>query len=699
MQNNKGKCGAVKRLLEIAITNYQQSNTYAEYSQAIALNNFDEQTYNLNSIELETLYQDWVNIFTANEAGLYEWCIRLQVGTLAVYRYWFKNIRFGNNPGDAPSDHTSGIPANFANGNGDIKQQDNTTAGNFNDTTIASHLSLEQIRLVVLMKYYTQYDSGSIENIYAVLGKFLSFYYNQHRPVGSDGKYIGAYDPSKNINFLVIDCLVNSEYQYQGVLWIYHDKPLWQPYDGSGSEVDNEKLQYVFQYSGILPTNIGQVIKFIYTPTLPTQEEILTYYTKPQKIWDNSAESVGLNNAINNMITKTWCNQGTSGAYPDSNVDYSVPVADGDNNTSAVNLAYGFTKPYATPLPTTPSATNPVSTSSAFSKLLATLKGNGLLSTEEEQAINMELTETIEKNVNDAVGIALAPTRQNMNGILRQIYDNILFHNQGQPLPWVSSILYEQGSRVLLKNPTTTTWYVCVARQANQGHEPKADSTTDVYWFLEEENYIPPTPTGEGYMKHINNTLILAQDLMDKIISYYNYSRVVFMDQNLNVGSRLRAGALEYFKATDGTAGEKFAWFSDDSAATGAYVDATTGATLGYRQMIYENTEHYHEYQEAIYLGQHSYYITGRAYLDNGNAAVPVPAVMYRMQTPVNVTPVEFSTPPVAVTGTLVTDTQLQLVAFGTDPSSRVTCIANYSFVAQLATSLPPVSAESVDYN
>lgn len=573
----------MQRALALAIDHQIKSHTFVQYSQAPSINSFNDQTFDLNNIKIKKVYDDFCNIFTANEQGLYEWCVKLQVGTIALFQIWFKNIRYMDNNEHPTTDQTTLTPANFANGNGDVTQQDNPTAGNYNETYGIESLTLEQIRLVILMKYYSKEASGSIDNLYDVLTTFVSFYYNQHRPSTAD------YDPSKNVEFLVIDCLVNSEFQYQGLMCIYHTRNLWQPYDGSSSVIESQKLQYVFEQSGILPRNIGQIIKFIYTPTLPTEQDIKDYYLNPQKDWSEGVvASEQLGSLPNNMITKTWCSKGDAAPYPDPDCDLSIVPDVGDNDNDPVNLDYGFNKAYARALPTTQAQQELLNTAPSFKKLIDKLEDKGIFSKDEKLEVLTMLTQSLQEAVHDVVVTALAPTRQNMNGILRQTWDNILFYNQGQQIDWSPNIIYQKGAEIREYNP-------------DDHHH------LYVYWISSVDNNTSPRPTINSHVNwdwifcidingfiHFNHNIyapiVTITNPNNNYITECNGDNIIIRDQYLNALMKLNDKHLELYN----TAGDLLSNYSfDNSKVTlsmaNQFKDVNMQHQIGYREIIYNN--------------------------------------------------------------------------------------------------------------
>jgi hypothetical protein len=426
----------IQSILDLAVSAKVQYNTYLQYSEAKALNNFNDKTFIKNSIDPQKIYDDFVNIFTAKIDGLYNWCLLLQIGTVAVYKVWFRNIRFTDDD-LLIVDPLNLTNANFADGEfTKVEYNTNRNVGNFNDTYSSENLNIEQIRLMILIKYYTQKCSGSIKNIYIVLGKFLSFYYNQHSGL--------PYNPDKNNTFIVADCLVGSEVQYQGVLYIYYNNLLAEQVDAINPEKESEKIKYVLQFSNILPQNIGQSLRFIYANPLPTDEQLLEYSKKPQQTFvDPNTRSNLSNNVPNNMITKTWCNSGAN------NTDYKIVPTDGQNQ-GIVNQEYGFTPNYAKQLPR-----------QAFAETMVDLIDNSNNFNDFKLKFKNEILRLSEKvtAIGDDINDPLAPTRQYMNGIFREIFDNILFYNTGQEIDWSPDVVYQNRAVVRVFNQNNACVY------------------------------------------------------------------------------------------------------------------------------------------------------------------------------------------------------------------------------------------------
>jgi len=501
----------IQSILDLAVSAKVQYNTYLQYSESKALNNFNDKTFIKNNIDPQKIYDDFVNIFTAKIDGLYNWCLLLQIGTVAIYKVWFRNIRFTDN-NIRVTDPFTLTNANFA--DGDINT--NKFAGNFNDTYSSENLNIEQIRLVILMKYYTQKCSGSIENIYSVLGKFLSFYYNQHSGL--------PYNESKNNTFIVADCLVGSEVQYQGVLYIYYNNFLAEQVDAINPEKESEKIKYVLQFSNILPQNIGQSLRFIYANPLPTDEQLLEYSKKPQQVWNNLNVANNLsNNLPENMISKTWCNSGVF------NTDYKI-VPQGEVNQGLVNQKYGFTPNYAQELPKPTFAETMIDlidNSDDFNDFKVNFK-NAIL----------RLSEKVTSNA-DEMNDPLAPTRQYMNGIFREIFDNILFYNKGQEIDWSQEIVndggYSKGSQI--KTYENSNWVVWVSI-INNNIEPKpllsnhnADRWNWIYMIdnfgqiifnsnIQVFNYVSTSPTKDNYARLFYNYLGFFNKNNDILANY-----------------------------------------------------------------------------------------------------------------------------------------------------------------------------------
>lgn len=452
----------IQSILDLAVSAKVQYNTYLQYSEAKALNNFNDKTFIKNSIDPQKIYDDFINIFTAKINGLYNWCLLLQIGTVAIYKVWFRNIRFTD------SDILVTYPltltnANFA--NGDINT--NRNSGNFNDTYNSENLNIEQIRLVILMKYYTQKCSGSIENLYSVLGKFLSFYYNQHSGL--------PYNESKNNTFIVADCLVGSEVQYQGVLYIYYNNLLAEQVDAINPEKESEKIKYVLQFSNILPQNIGQSLRFIYSNPLPTNEQLLEYSKKPQQVWSNPNVANNLSvNLPENMITKTWCNAGAN------NTDYKIVAIDGQNK-GLVNQKYGFTPNYAKELPH----------STSFAETMVNLIDNSNNFDDFTLKFKNEILRLSEQvtSIGDDINDPLAPTRQYMNGIFRKIFDNILFYNEGGEIGWSDTISYAKG-KIIKEYDTLDNFWVYYQSLIDNNTNPKPTLASHVGWEILNYYYI-----------------------------------------------------------------------------------------------------------------------------------------------------------------------------------------------------------------
>ena len=461
----------IQSILDLAVSAKVQYNTYLQYSEAKALNNFNDKTFIKNSIDPQKIYDDFINIFTAKINGLYNWCLLLQIGTVAIYKVWFRNIRFTDSD-IRVTDPLTLTNANFA--DGDINT--NKFAGNFNDTYSSENLNIEQIRLVILMKYYTQKCSGSIENLYSVLGKFLSFYYNQHSGL--------PYNESKNNTFIVADCLVGSEVQYQGVLYIYYNNLLAEQVDAINPEKESEKIKYVLQFSNILPQNIGQSLRFIYANPLPTNEQLLEYIKKPQQVWSNPNVANNLSvNLPENMIAKTWCNAGAN------NADYKIVATDGENQ-GLVNQKYGFTPNYAQELPKPTFAEtmiNLIDNSDDFNDFRINFKNEILRLSERVTAIG------------DPMNDPLAPTRQYMNGIFREIFDNILFYNQGGEIGWSSRVNYAKGK--VIKEYDTTGYWVYYQSQIDNNTNPKPTLASHDGWGIVTcyQNIFQPYVTNKVY--------------------------------------------------------------------------------------------------------------------------------------------------------------------------------------------------------
>lgn len=208
------------------------TNTYMQYKNATGENSINEycnNTFNKNSINMLQFEHDILSILTCDALGLLIWGNMLGISRQTQIPNYFMNVGLYELGEDAK--------ANF-----NVESQTNDNfEGNFNNEYIQSSLTDEEFRKCILLKYRGQWCCGTIFNLSDILN--WTFYWKD--------KYSPTPLEDYPIKFRVLN---NEDY----ILIIESNRTIETP-----NELEsNLRYKYVFQYCNLFPQVGGNAYRF-----------------------------------------------------------------------------------------------------------------------------------------------------------------------------------------------------------------------------------------------------------------------------------------------------------------------------------------------------------------------------------------------------------------------------------------------------
>ena len=218
----------VQKIIETFPTVEKKSKTYIQYSEAHHLNELVDETYELNSIPVDLITKEFINLLTCDSDGLDNWGNILQVNRKAIVRVYLNQFGVVKSNPYKIDDQT--------------KSTQNLNNGNLNYTLEEVSLPNEPYRVLLLMKNYSRYCMGTVGNVARVLNLFLG------QPSDENG-FAGKRQ------FFVTDIE-----DHPLLFNVYYTKPM-----DEDTEI-HEAFRTIFKDSDLLPRFTGCSFEFIYDP-------------------------------------------------------------------------------------------------------------------------------------------------------------------------------------------------------------------------------------------------------------------------------------------------------------------------------------------------------------------------------------------------------------------------------------------------